>query len=76
MSKTYEALYENGQIKWLTDKPDIKTARIIITILEETAPPQRRTPPAAIAGKAKTIGDLIAPIVPEADWECLNDDRP
>lgn len=76
MLKSYEAIYENGQVKWLAEKPAIKTARIIVTILEESVSTQRRTPPASIAGKAKTMGDIISPIVPEADWECLNDDRP
>jgi hypothetical protein len=24
-----------------------------------------------IAGKGRTLGDLVAPIVDEADWQCL-----
>ena len=42
----YEALYENGQIKWLTEKPPLKSARIMISILEEipAQPPKRRQP--------------------------------
>jgi len=31
----------------------------------------RRSPPVSIAGKGKTLGDLIGPIVDEADWDCL-----
>lgn len=31
----------------------------------------RRRPPESIAGKGKTLADLIAPIVDENDWECL-----
>jgi hypothetical protein len=31
----------------------------------------RRSPHPAIAGKGKTIGELIAPVVDENDWECL-----
>jgi hypothetical protein len=30
-----------------------------------------RSPHPAIAGKGKTIGDLIEPVVDENDWECL-----
>lgn len=71
MLKSYEALYENGQVKWLTDQPNITTARIIVTILEDSPATPRRTVPASIAGKAKTLGDLISPIVSENDWECL-----
>lgn len=33
---------------------------------------KHRTPPASIAGKAKILGDLVEPIFPEQDIECLN----
>jgi hypothetical protein len=69
----YEALYENGQIKWLTEKPSFNSARITITILEEM-PKQsqkRRKPSPLIAGKGKTLGDLVNLVVNEQDWECL-----
>ncbi|NJM76288.1 MAG: hypothetical protein HC852_11470 [Acaryochloridaceae cyanobacterium RU_4_10] len=72
MLKSYEAMVENGQVKWITEQPDVKSARVIVTILEETPPPtKRRTPPALIAGKGKTLGDIVGSIVPEEDWECL-----
>ncbi len=72
MSKTYEAIYENGQIKWLTDAPSVKSARIIVTVLEETKiSSKHRTPSAKIAGKGKTLGDIISPIIDDQDWECL-----
>lgn len=31
----------------------------------------RRLPPASIAGKGRTLGDLVAPLADESDWECL-----
>ena len=31
----------------------------------------RRIPPSSIAGKGKTLGDIISPIVNEEEWECL-----
>jgi len=73
MLKSYEAIYENGQLKWLTEKPEVQTARVIITVLEETPTPtlRRRSPPASIAGKGSTLGDIVSPIVDEEDWECL-----
>lgn len=72
MLKSYEAIYENGQIKWLSDAPPVTSARVIVTVLEEAEPPvKRRIPAAAIAGKARISGDLISPIVDEQDWECL-----
>lgn len=78
MLKSYEAVIENGQIKWLAEQPKIVAARVIVTVLEEgleekNAIPQvkRRSPPASIAGKGKTFGDIVSPIVEEEDWECL-----
>jgi hypothetical protein len=72
MLKSYEAIYENGQVKWLNEQPTVRSARVIVTILEETEPPmKRRTPPASMAGKVKILGDIISPIVDEEDWECL-----
>jgi hypothetical protein len=72
MLKSYEAIMENGQLKWLTDEPKPSSARVIITILEDTTPSlKRRTPPVSIAGKGKTLGNLVSPIIQEQDWECL-----
>ena len=42
MLKSYEAIYENGQVKWLGEQPEINSARIIITVLEETPPQVKR----------------------------------
>lgn len=35
MLKSYEAIYENGQVKWLKDTPQITSAHVIITIIIE-----------------------------------------
>jgi hypothetical protein len=70
MLKSYEAIYENGQVTWLAEQPHVKNARVIVTILEETSPSiKRRTPPTSIAGKGKTLGDIVSPIVEEDEWE-------
>lgn len=36
-----------------------------------SSPQKRRQPSASIAGKGKTLGDLVDSIVNEQDWECL-----
>ena len=72
MLKSYEATYENGQIKWLSEQPEITSARIIVTILEETKSQiKRRFPILDMDGKVKILGDIVSPIVDEEDWECL-----
>ena len=47
---------------------------VIALTVDEDLPPRtkpRRQPHPDIAGKGKTLGDLVAPIVDEGDWECL-----
>jgi hypothetical protein len=70
--KSYEAIYEKGQIRWLKEAPHIATAHIIVTILDENPKIiKRRTPPTSLFGKGKVLGDIINPITDEGDWECL-----
>ena len=74
MLNSYEAIYENGQVKWLAEAPSVRSARVIVTVLEETPasiPAKRRSPPPDLAGKVKILGDIVSPIVDEEDWECL-----
>ncbi len=72
MLKSYEARIENGQIQWLTEQPQITSARVIVTILEEEAASViKRRMPKSMAGKAKILGDIVSPIVSEDEWECL-----
>lgn len=63
MLKSYEATLDHGQVIWLGEQPNIESARIIVTILEETSPRFKRRPPATIAGKGKTIGEIVNPII-------------
>jgi hypothetical protein len=35
MLKSYEAIYEDGRLKWLGDRPAAKRLKVIVTVLEE-----------------------------------------
>ena len=60
MLKSYEAIYENGQLKWLKDNPPIKSARVIVTILEENSPPiKSRTSPDSIVDEEERESSLL-----------------
>ncbi|WP_019499483.1 hypothetical protein [Pseudanabaena sp. PCC 6802] len=73
MLKSYEAVCENGRVKWSEGPPPVLSALAILTVLEETALPivKRRFPPVAIAGKGKTLGNIVSSIVDEENRECL-----
>ncbi|MBK8047076.1 MAG: hypothetical protein IPK16_08110 [Anaerolineales bacterium] len=45
---------------------------IALTVDELTPEPTReRRPHPEIAGKGRTLGDLITPMVDDEDWDCL-----
>lgn len=74
MLQSYEAIYDHGSITWLTDKPAIEEARIIVTML----PPQHvasshngRMRSTRIADKGRILGDILAPAAAEDDWDIL-----
>ena len=72
MLKSYEAVYENGHLTWVSEQPSAHTARVIVTVVEEvetTPSPKRRSFPGPLAGQVKILGDVIGPIVDEAEWE-------
>ena len=74
MLQSYEAIYDHGQLRWIADKPPVEEARVIVTMLSEQsgAPIKSRPVPSArIAGQGKILGDIVSPVVPEADWDVL-----
>ena len=74
MLQSYQALYNHGHLTWLTDKPSLEEARVIVTLLSpEDAPvlKAKRQPSRRIAGQGKILGDIIAPAAPVEDWQDL-----
>lgn len=77
MLQSYEAIYEQGAIIWLGEKPSVNQAHVIVTILDvsvsATAPFRtNKQPSPLIAGKGSILADLTAPVSPEEEWNCLS----
>jgi len=74
-TQTYEAIYADGVLSWVGGRHPIGPVRLKVTVIEpktETGVGAiKRFPSPRIAGRGKTIGDLIEPLVREQEWECL-----
>jgi len=62
MLHSYEAIYDQGRLRWLKDAPQETPLRVIVTVIEaagsaEPAPPKRRRPPPELAGMMRLVGD-------------------
>lgn len=74
MLQSYEAIYDHGQIRWLADKPTVDNVHVIVTMLSPQAhagTEHTRVPSARIAGKGRILGEIVAPAVPDDEWEVL-----
>ena len=70
MLKSYEAIYEQGQFKWINETPVIQNARVIITILEEILPEnKKRQPPPELKDSVVWNCDPFAPEMSDDAWE-------
>ncbi|MEO0520194.1 MAG: hypothetical protein AAF171_23160 [Cyanobacteria bacterium P01_A01_bin.116] len=38
MLKSYEAVYEDGQLTWIAEQPPAHAVRVIVTVVEELEP--------------------------------------
>ena len=72
MLKSYEVEIEGDRIKWLAEKPTMQSVTGLIVVEENKLPlPTKRTTSRLIAGKGRTLGDIVSPIVDKEDWESL-----
>ena len=63
MLRSYEAIYDHGQLRWVNDAPKETPLRVIVTVIEEakTAPLEptrkRRCPPPELTGMMRVVND-------------------
>lgn len=61
MLKSYEAIYDHGQVRWLDTPPDVDGARLIVTLLPWDDPAIGHQRAAALtAESAKPVDALLA----------------
>lgn len=61
MLKSYEAIYDHGHIRWLSELPDVEQARIIITVLpQESLIPSEKAPVAEKTNGVRLVSILRA----------------
>ena len=62
--------WSNGMVG---ETPNVKKAKVIVTILEKRDNPpgrSKREPSFNIAGKGRILGDIISPAASVEDWNC------
>ncbi|MGM3308522.1 hypothetical protein ACSQ6I_21520 [Anabaena sp. WFMT] len=65
---------EQAVLENLRELPADKQQEVLdfIQLIKHKLPAKkRRTLPDSIAGKGKTLGDIVSPIVNEEEWDCL-----
>ncbi len=62
---------DNGNLVSPPKLPPNSRLEAIFLVLGQQTIARKRQPSSAIAGKGKTLGDIVSPIVPESDWDVL-----
>lgn len=78
MLKTYEAIYQKGQVQWLSEQPELESARILITVVEELAPelPSEGLTKAQLAARALAqLGGTEPDLedIPRRQWDGVHE---
>ena len=76
MLKSYEAIYDHGQFRWMGTPPDVDSALVIVTVLppqalEENSTQKRRQPPEKLKGSTRILGDIVSSPYSEEEWEAM-----
>jgi hypothetical protein len=78
MLKSYEAIYDRGQLHWVHDKPDIEKAQVIVTVIDLQAPAKKTLQEVrrllnetrGAWGKGKSLDDVDREIAAmRAEWQ-------
>ena len=77
MLKSFEAVYDHGQLHWLDESPNtMQRMRVIVTVVQELSDhaDSINIPPPELVGRMRILCDdkeLMEPVVPEDDWDVL-----
>lgn len=62
---------QQGRLLQIPTLPPNAQLEAIFLVLKQSSQPARRKPSALIAGKGKILGDILAPIASENEWDAL-----
>ena len=77
MLKSFEAVYDHGQLHWLDESPNtMQRMRVIVTVLQELSDHSDSVniPPPELAGRMRILcndKELMESVVPDGDWDVL-----
>lgn len=64
---------QQGNLLQIPKLPPNAQLEAIFLVLNQSLPaPKRRKPSTLIAGKGKIIGDIVAPVATESEWDALS----
>ena len=75
--KSFEAVYDHGQLYWLDESPNtMQRMRVIVTVLQELSDHSDSVniPPPELAGRMRILcndKELMESVVPDGDWDVL-----
>ncbi len=73
MLRSYEAIYDHGQLRWVNDAPKETPLRVIVTVIDEAKTAnleptgKRRRPPPELAGMMRVVNvedNLVESAIP------------
>ena len=77
MLKSFEAVFDHGQLHWLDESPNTRQRmRVIVTVVQELSDHSvlMNIPPPELAGRMRILCDdkeLMEPVVQDEEWDVL-----
>ncbi|NOT83637.1 MAG: hypothetical protein HOP02_02410 [Methylococcaceae bacterium] len=73
MLKSYEAIYDHGNIQWLSEPPKVEHFKMLVVIEQPESENnlehlKQRMPPPELKGSIKWLDDPLTSVISETEW--------